>query len=114
MNTVSKFDFISLALALVLGTAGLPHVLMRLYTVPNAQEARRSVVWTIWLVGLFYLSTLVLGFGAMWLVGAKQIEAAPGQGGLRRAAAGLQAGRDAAAGTWRPSPSPPSWPWWPA
>jgi cation/acetate symporter len=43
---------------------------MRLYTVPNAPEARRSVVWTIWLVGLFYLCTLLLGFGAMWLVGA--------------------------------------------
>jgi cation/acetate symporter len=79
-NTVSKFDFISLAIALVLGTAGLPHVLMRLYTVPNAREARRSVVWTIWLVGLFYLCTLVLGFGAMWLVGGKQILAAPGGG----------------------------------
>jgi cation/acetate symporter len=79
-STASKFDFISLALALVLGTAGLPHVLMRLYTVPNAREARRSVVWTIWLVGLFYLCTLVLGFGAMWLVGGKQILAAPGGG----------------------------------
>jgi cation/acetate symporter len=64
----------------VLGTAGLPHVLMRLYTVPNAREARRSVVWTIWLVGLFYLCTLILGFGAMWLVGGKQILAAPGGG----------------------------------
>ena len=53
---------------------------MRLYTVPNAQEARRSVVWTIWMVGLFYLCTLVLGFGAMWLVGGKQILAAPGGG----------------------------------
>jgi cation/acetate symporter len=78
-STVSKFNFISLALALVLGTAGLPHVLMRLYTVPDAREARRSVVWTISMVGLFYLFTLVLGFGAMWLVGAKQIEAAPGK-----------------------------------
>jgi cation/acetate symporter len=58
----------------------LPHVLMRLYTVPNAREARRSVVWTIWLVGLFYLCTLVLGFGAMWLVGGKSILAAPGGG----------------------------------
>ena len=77
---VPKFDFISLALALVLGTAGLPHVLMRLYTVPNAREARRSVVWTIWLVGLFYLCTLLLGFGAMWLVGGKHILAAPGGG----------------------------------
>ncbi len=80
VNTTTKFDFISLALALVLGTAGLPHVLMRLYTVPNAREARRSVVWTIWVVGLFYLCTLVLGFGAMWLVGGKQIESAPGGG----------------------------------
>jgi cation/acetate symporter len=78
VNSVSKLDFISLALALVFGTAGLPHVLMRLYTVPNAQEARRSVTWTIWLVGLFYLCTFVLGFGAMWLVGGKHILAAPG------------------------------------
>lgn len=80
VSTVTKFDFVSLALALVLGTAGLPHVLMRLYTVPNAREARRSVVWTIWLVGLFYLCTLILGFGAMWLVGGKRILAAPGGG----------------------------------
>jgi cation/acetate symporter len=79
VNTVSKFNFISLALALVLGTAGLPHVLMRLYTVPDATQARRSVVWTIGMVGVFYLFTLVLGYGAMWLVGSKQIEAAPGE-----------------------------------
>ena len=78
VNTVSKLDLISLALALVLGTAGLPHVLMRLYTVPNAREARRSVTWTIWFVGLFYLCTFVLGFGAMWLVGDKRILSAPG------------------------------------
>ncbi|MBV9853654.1 MAG: cation acetate symporter [Streptosporangiaceae bacterium] len=78
VNTVSKFNFISLSIALVLGTAGLPHVLMRLYTVPSASEARRSVVWTVWLVGLFYLFTLVLGYGAMWLVGGKQIESSPG------------------------------------
>jgi cation/acetate symporter len=78
VNSVSKLDFISLALALVFGTAGLPHVLMRLYTVPNAQEARRSVTWTIWLVGLFYLCTFMLGFGAMWLVGDKRILSAPG------------------------------------
>ena len=62
---LTKLNFISLALALVLGTAGLPHVLMRFYTVPTAKEARRSVVWAIWLIGLFYLFTLVLGFGAM-------------------------------------------------
>ena len=50
-TVTSQIDFISLALALVLGTAGLPHVLMRFYTVPTAKEARRSVVWAIWLIG---------------------------------------------------------------
>ncbi len=50
----------------MLGTAGgLPHVLMRFYTVPSAKEARRSVVWAIWLIGIFYLFTLVLGYGAV-------------------------------------------------
>ena len=79
VSTDAKLSFISLALALVLGTAGLPHVLMRLYTVPDATEARRSVSWTVWLVGAFYMLTLVLGFGAMWLVGASRIESAPGK-----------------------------------
>jgi cation/acetate symporter len=75
----TKLDFLSLALALVFGTAGLPHVLMRFYTVPSAREARRSVVWAIWLIGLFYLFTLVLGFGAGALVGPQKILAAPGK-----------------------------------
>ncbi len=79
VNTTSKFDFISLAVALVLGTAGLPHVLMRLYTVPNAREARRSVIWTVGVVGVFYLCTVVLGFGAMWLVGGHKILSEPGK-----------------------------------
>jgi cation/acetate symporter len=74
----NPWDFISLALALVLGTAGLPHVLMRFYTVPTAKEARRSVVWAIWLIGLFYLLTLVLGYGAGAMVGPDTIAAAPG------------------------------------
>ena len=74
----SKLDFLSLGLALVLGTAALPHVLMRFYTVPTAKEARKSVVWSIWLIGLFYLFTLVLGYGAAALVGAETIKAAPG------------------------------------
>jgi cation/acetate symporter len=75
----SKLDFLSLGLALVLGTAGLPHILMRFYTVPTAKEARRSVVWAIWLIGLFYLFTLVLGYGAGALVGPDKINAAPGK-----------------------------------
>lgn len=77
-SALTQIDFISLALALVLGTAGLPHVLMRFYTVPTGQEARRSVVWAIWLIGIFYLITLVLGYGAGALVGPETIRAAPG------------------------------------
>ena len=74
----SKINFISLAIALVLGTAGLPHVLMRFYTVPTAKEARRSVVWAIALIGAFYLFTLVLGYGAAAIVGPDRILAAAG------------------------------------
>jgi cation/acetate symporter len=74
----SKLDFVSLGLALVLGTAGLPHVLMRFYTVPTAKDARRSVVWAIWLIGIFYLFSLVIGYGAGALVGPEEILAAPG------------------------------------
>jgi len=74
----NPWDFLSLGLALVLGTAGLPHVLMRFYTVPTAKEARRSVVWAIWLIGGFYLLTLVLGYGAGALVGPEVIANAPG------------------------------------
>ena len=74
----NPIDFVSLSLALVLGTAGLPHVLMRFYTVPTAKEARRSVVWAIWLIGIFYLFTLVLGYGAAALVGPETIANAPG------------------------------------
>ncbi|GLU50098.1 solute symporter family protein [Nocardiopsis ansamitocini] len=78
MNEISKLNFLSLGIALVLGTAGLPHVLMRFYTVPTAKDARRSVVWAIALIGLFYLFTLVLGYGAGALVGPEQINDAPG------------------------------------
>jgi cation/acetate symporter len=75
---LTKLDFVSLSLALVLGTAGLPHILMRFYTVPSAKEARKSVVWAIWLIGLFYLFTLVLGYGAGAIVGPDEIKKAPG------------------------------------
>ncbi len=80
-NTTTKIDFVSLGLALVLGTAGLPHILMRFYTVPSAQEARRTVVWAIWLIGVFYLFSLVIGYGAAALVdgGPQRIAAMPGQ-----------------------------------
>ena len=77
-STASKINLLSLGIALVLGTAGLPHVLMRFYTVPTAKEARRSVVWAIGLIGAFYLFTLILGYGAAALVGPDTILAAPG------------------------------------
>ncbi|WP_298806372.1 cation acetate symporter [uncultured Pseudokineococcus sp.] len=77
-SALTLLDFGSLSLALVLGTAGLPHVLMRFYTVPSGKEARRSVVWAIWLIGIFYLLTLVLGYGAAALVGREDILSAPG------------------------------------
>ncbi|PYE17922.1 cation/acetate symporter [Williamsia limnetica] len=79
ISDMSKLDFISLGIALVLGTAGLPHVLMRFYTVPTAKEARRSVTWAIALIGAFYLFTLVLGYGAAKSVGPDKILAAPGK-----------------------------------
>lgn len=78
-GTLTKqLDFISLGLSLVLGTAGLPHVLMRFYTVPTAKEARKSVTWAIVLIGTFYLMAMVLGYGAAALVGPDRILAAPG------------------------------------
>ncbi|WP_326610111.1 cation acetate symporter [Streptomyces scopuliridis] len=76
----ARIDFISLGLALVLGTAGLPHILSRFYTVPTALAARRSVIWSIGLIGGFYLMTIVLGFGAAALVGTDAVRASNAAG----------------------------------
>jgi cation/acetate symporter len=57
-------DLISLGLALIFGTAGLPHILVRFYTVPDAKTARHSVVWAMFIIGAFYIMTTFLGFGA--------------------------------------------------
>ena len=65
---IGQLDLISLALALVLGTAGLPHILIRFYTVPSSKVARKSVNWAIGNIGAFYLMTIALGFGAAALV----------------------------------------------
>ncbi|WP_051710574.1 cation acetate symporter [Streptomyces sp. NRRL S-350] len=69
----SRLDFFSLGLALVLGTAGLPHILSRFYTVPTARAARRSTMWAIGLVGGFYLMAIALGLGATALVGSAEV-----------------------------------------
>ncbi|MFN3403176.1 MAG: sodium:solute symporter family transporter [Cytophagaceae bacterium] len=65
----NKYDAISLGLALMLGTAGLPHILMRFYTVPDAKAARTSVFVATGFIGYFYILTFIIGFGAMVLVG---------------------------------------------
>ncbi len=62
-------DLISLGMALIFGTAGLPHILIRFYTVPDAKTARISVVWAMAIIGLFYILTTFLGFGAATIVG---------------------------------------------
>src|ERR1044071_6138753 len=62
-------DTLSLGLALVLGTAGLPHILMRFFTVPDAKAARGSVGWAVGLIGAFYIMTTFLGFGARAFLG---------------------------------------------
>ena len=76
----SPIDTVSLGLALVLGTAGLPHILMRFFTVPNAKAARSSVVWAMFLIGFFYLLTTFIGFGARAFLGEAGVAAA-GTGG---------------------------------
>jgi len=68
-------DLMSLGLALVFGTAGLPHILIRFYTVPDAKTARISVVWAMVIIGLFYIMTTFLGFGAATIVGPDFITA---------------------------------------
>jgi cation/acetate symporter len=80
LQFTNPVDTISLGLALVLGTAGLPHILMRFFTVPDAKAARKSVLWAMGLIGAFYLMTTALGFGARAILGTAGEEAA-GKGG---------------------------------
>jgi cation/acetate symporter len=75
---LSGLDQVSAAFAGLAGPASLPHILMRFNTVADGREVRRSVVWAIWLVGLFFLMIIVIGFGAGALVGPQAIAAAPG------------------------------------
>jgi cation/acetate symporter len=75
-------DAISLGLALMLGTAGLPHILMRFYTVRDARTARRSVGYATAFIGFFYLLTFILGFGAMVIIGREAITAVDAGGNM--------------------------------
>jgi cation/acetate symporter len=78
----APIDQISLGMALVFGTAGLPHILMRFFTVSSAQQARRSVVWAMVVIGGFYVLTLFLGFGAALHVGPAGIAAVDAGGNM--------------------------------
>jgi cation/acetate symporter len=78
----APIDQISLGMALVFGTAGLPHILMRFFTVRTALHARQSVVWAMIIIGGFYLLTLFLGFGAAKFVGPADIAAVDAGGNI--------------------------------
>ena len=82
LKYTNGIDTISMLVALVLGTAGLPHILMRFFTVKDAQTARSSVIWATWIVGIFYILTIFLGFGAAYFVGTEEIVAANAAGNL--------------------------------
>jgi cation/acetate symporter len=73
-QVANPLDAISLGLSLMFGTAGLPHILMRFYTVPDAKTARKSVMYASWFIGSFYLLTFILGFGAMTLLSRVDIQ----------------------------------------
>jgi cation/acetate symporter len=96
----SPLDRVSLCMALVFGTAGLPHILMRFFTVPTAREARRSVVWAMAIIGGFYVMSLFLGLAAAIKVGAGPILAADAGGNMAAPllAQYLGGGRDSLAG----------------
>ncbi|AGS72264.1 cation acetate symporter [Streptomyces collinus] len=98
-NWTARIDFISLGLALVLGTAGLPHILSRFYTVPTARAARRSTVWSIGLIGGFYLMTIVLGFGAAAVVGPDALVPSNGNTAMPLLALDLGGGAGSTGGT---------------
>lgn len=78
----NPLDTISMMAALVLGTAGLPHILMRFFTVKDAKTARSSVVTATWVVGIFYILTIFLGFGAAAFVGSEDIISANAAGNM--------------------------------
>ncbi|MEI3607166.1 cation acetate symporter [Pseudogracilibacillus sp. SE30717A] len=78
----NPYEVFSLYIALILGTAGLPHILIRFYTVRNAAEVRKSVLTASWIIGLFYLMTLVLGLGTAAVIGYDYLIVADSTGNL--------------------------------
>ena len=113
----TPLDQISLGMALVLGTAGMPHILMRFFTVPTAQAARKSVIIAMFIIGGFYVLTTLLGFGAAIHVTPQGITAVDKGGNMATMMLAQQLGRrhrpdrrrPASSPSSAPSPSPPSW-----
>lgn len=93
-------------MALMFGTAGLPHILMRFYTVKDARTARSSVSYATGFIGFFYLLTFILGFGAVVLVGQAEITAADAGGNMAAPLLAKALGGDASWASSRPLPSP--------
>jgi cation/acetate symporter len=92
----APLDQISLGMALVLGTAGMPHILMRFFTVPTAQEARKSVIIAMWIIGFFYVLTTLLGFGAAIHVTPQGVSAVDKGGNMATLLLAQQMGADIA------------------
>jgi cation/acetate symporter len=90
----APLDQISLGMALVLGTAGMPHILMRFFTVPTAQAARKSVIIAMWIIGGFYVLTTLLGFGAAINVTPQGITAVDAGGNMATLLLAQQLGAD--------------------
>jgi cation/acetate symporter len=78
----NPLNTISYVLAFALGTAGLPHILIRFFTVPDARAARKSVVWATMIIGTFYLIVVVIGFAARAYLSDAAVEAAGTSGNL--------------------------------
>ena len=118
----APIDQISLGMALVFGTAGMPHILMRFFTVPTAQQARQSVIWAMAIIGGFYVLTLFLGFGAAHARGPRQHRGGrcgrqhgrPAARAVHRRRAEFDSSATSSSPSSPRSPSPPSSRWSPA
>lgn len=90
-----QWDAISLGLGLMFGTAAMPHVLMRVYTVRDSKAARLSILYATGLIGFFHLMVFIIGFGAMVLVGPEAVTKAGGGGNMAAPLLALAVGGDA-------------------
>jgi cation/acetate symporter len=105
---------ISFGMALMFGTAGLPHILMRFFTVPSAKEARKSVLWATTWIGYFYILTFIIGFGAIVRLSRMRQASSWAVTTWRPCTSPAPSAATSSSASFRPWPSRPSWRWWPA